>query len=506
MAASSTSSASSRPPLVAVLDLGKSNKKVVLVDDRLGIVASRSAAFPATLTADGILVEQVDAIFAWFLAQLRELGREYPIAALAVSTHGATIACLAADGRPAVPVVAYETDLGEAASRDLDAEFYRQCGPLERLQDETGTCDLPLLINPAKQILFLQRRFPRDWARTTTILTYPSYWGWRFTGQRAAEPTYTFNHSFLHDIRTRRPSSAAVKLGCVPHLDLPMRRPWDRLGTLSAEVQAATGLGPLPVAVGIHDSNAALLPYLLTRGDRDFCLNSTGTWCVAMHRVKHVHYGKGELGQKIIFNVDALGSLVKTSFLMGGMDYQLYHGLIGGGDPGCDAARLAAALARTGDAILPGAFASQFPRCAGGALVDGAVVPLTELKTGARPGFLADPTLAHDLLNVSLALQSEVAIRRTGVKDGTAIFIEGGFRQNAAFLAVLAALFPQNPIACTSLAEATACGTALLGHALVAGCEPQALADRIVIDEIPVARVELPGLAAYRAAWLKAAG
>jgi hypothetical protein len=46
--------------------------------------------------------------------------------------------------------------------------------------------------------------------------------------------------------------------------------------------------------------------------EEDFALNSTGTWCVAMHRVPTIAYAPEELGQKIIFNRDAFGGLVKT--------------------------------------------------------------------------------------------------------------------------------------------------------------------------------------------------
>ena len=78
----------------------------------------------------------------------------------------------------------------------------------------------------------------------------------------------------------------------------------------------------------------------------------------------------------------------------------------------------------------------------------------------------------------------------------------GGFRNNPAFLALLAALLPDNPIACTSLAQATSSGAALLGHAHLAGVAPTALADAIVIEEQPVARQAVANLASYRSAWL----
>lgn len=492
--------------LVAVIDIGKTNKKVVLIDESLQAVATCQQSFPAQAGPDGVLVEQTEAIWDFLTATLGQLFRAHPFQAIAVTTHGATWAGLAADGALAFPVIAYEHGLNEAEQTALDAEFYRRCGPLPRLQDETGSCDLPLLINPAKMVLFAQQRWPAQAARLARLVNYPQYWGYRLTDALAAEPTYTANHSFLFDIRRGVPSSAATALGVAHAVDCTFKRPWDRLGTLTPVLQQRLGLPALPVAVGIHDSNAALLPYLVKHRERDFALNSTGTWCVAMHRVSQVAYAPDELGQKVIFNLDAFGQLFKTSFLMGGQDYGLYHELIGGNDPAFVAERLNAVLARTGDAILPGAFPSQFPRCSGGALADGRTVSLADVKAGRGPAWFSDAAIAHDLLNISLALQTEVALRRTGIGATTAIFIEGGFRNNGTFLAVLAALFPTNPVLLTNLAQATASGAALLGHALLAGTTPAEVAQAVVIEEQAVARPALPALAAYRTAWLTAAG
>lgn len=53
------------------------------------------------------------------------------------------------------------------------------------------------------------------------------------------------------------------------------------LGTLRRELAEQTGLfADTPVMVGIHDSNASLLPYLGT--DDAFTIVSTGTWVIAM--------------------------------------------------------------------------------------------------------------------------------------------------------------------------------------------------------------------------------
>jgi sugar (pentulose or hexulose) kinase len=490
--------------LVAVIDIGKTNKKVAIFDANLQQIAHVQAPFPAARDAQGVLVEQTAPIWAWLKQQLAALYRQHPFAALSITTHGAAWAALAADGSLALPVIAYEHELGETEQQRFDAEFYARCGRLETLQDETGTCDLPLLVNPAKMVLFAQQHYRAGWTGARHLVNYPQYWGHLLTGALASEATYSANHSFLFDIRARRASSAAHALGVADMLDFDFKAPWAQLGTLRPELQTELGLPALPVTVGIHDSNSALLLYLVKHQGRDFVVNSTGTWCVAMHRVDAVSYRPEELGQKVIFNIDALGGLTKTSFLMGGQDYGLYHGVIGGTDPAFAADRVDAALADPSRLVLPGAFPSQFPNARGGLRDGAATLTVADLQAGKAPAWFTDPARGHDLLNISLALQTEVALRRTGINDGTAIFIEGGFRNNPTFLAVLAALFPHNPVCCTSLVQATAAGAALLGQALLDHTSPATLADRISIEEQPVARPSLPHLAAYRAAWLAA--
>ena len=491
--------------LVAVIDIGKTNKKIAIYDQHMRQVAFRSAEFAAAPGEDGVLREPVDAMWAWFKQELAALFRERPFHAIAVSTHGATVTCLDCDGELSVPVIAYDHDLGDDQAA-LDRSFYALCGDEQQLQSETGTCDLPLLINPAKLLLFAKSRYRESFAKTTSILNYPQFWGFRLTGKQAAETTFSFNHTYLYNMTTREPSTAAHALGVDHMLQRRFARPWDRLGVLTPALQFELRLPPLPVVVGIHDSNAALLPYLVKNAGQDFVLNSTGTWCVAMHGVAAPTYTDAELGRKIIFNIDALDGYQKVSFLMGGQEYGAYHELIGGEHGGFDAERVNAALATSGDRILPGAFPSQFPKVSGGATAGDTTYSLQQLRDGERPAWFADQAKAHDLLNVSLALQSKVALEATGIGPNTTIFVEGGFRSNPTYLACLAALFPKQTIACTSLEQATGVGAALLGHAHLAGTTPHAFADQLHIDEEPVATPVLDNLPAYAEAFMAAVG
>ena len=94
-------------------------------------------------------------------------------------------------------------------------------------------------------------------------------------------------------------------LGIVDRLPEQVCRSWDILGTLRPEIADRTGLDPdTIVTMGIHDSNASLLPYLI-KSEEDFVLNSTGTWCVIMRPSRDVQFGDEDIGRVVFYNLDA---------------------------------------------------------------------------------------------------------------------------------------------------------------------------------------------------------
>ena len=159
-------------------------------------------------------------------------------------------------------------------------------GERRELQSITGTPPLSAMINPSKGILFLKERFPEAFARTRVLLNYPQYWGYRLTGKTGAEGTYTGCHTYLWDWKEGRYSSVAHRLGIATLMPFPLRDSWDVLGTIKSGIADARGLSrDIVVTMGIHDSNASLLPHLAKRKNVDFILNSTGTWSTV-----HVEY------------------------------------------------------------------------------------------------------------------------------------------------------------------------------------------------------------------------
>mgnify|MGYP006291907605 CR=1 FL=1 len=494
-----------RKSCIAVLDIGKTNKKIVAYDDNLNVLATRIEQIDE-VDREGFVSDNVPEIRRFFFEQLKDMNREFAIKAISVSAHGATFCCVDETGELSAPQVSYTTDPGP----ELDEKFYAEFGDPEELQKETATASFNLLLNVARGIYFVRDRFPEGFARTKHILNYNSYWAYVLTGKPSAEHTYMGCHSFLWDFHNSQPSSVARKMGVVDLLPAEVKRPWDVVGTISAAVAEETGLSPDTIVThGLHDSNAALVPYMCTV-DHDFVLNSTGTWCVDMHEVDQVEFAEEELGKTVFYNLNAWGKPVKTSIFLGGAEFDAYldileriHGEVE--YPPFDPEMCQQVIKDQRYFIMPGVTpgTGQFPGCKARIIEAHKEFPLEDIQAGkVTPAFLKDQRLTHAILDLSLVIQTTVALERIGVEDGLSIYTEGGFRRNETYNGLLSSFYPNSEYCRTNLEEASAVGAAICAKCALEGKDLSAAADWVTIDRKEVKPFPLSGMGAYRDAFL----
>ncbi|WP_201830107.1 FGGY-family carbohydrate kinase [Microvirga zambiensis] len=296
---------------VAVLDVGKTNVKAVIVDGReRREIAARTR--PNRVLTDGPYPHfDVDGIFAFFLSALKELHAEFGFEAISITAHGASGALLKDDGL-ALPVLDYEFRY----PAEIEAAYDTIRPPFA----ETFSPRLPGGLNLGAQFHYQKNAFPEAFARVRTIVTYPQYWAWRLTGIAATEVTSLGCHTDLWYPREGRFSALVDALGIGDDL-APVRNPSDVLGNVTEGVAAAIGLAhPVPVYCGIHDSNASLLPHL-GQNEPPFAVVSTGTWVVIFAiggDLDHLDPRRDALA-----NVDAFGRAVPSSRFMGGREFEL---------------------------------------------------------------------------------------------------------------------------------------------------------------------------------------
>jgi hypothetical protein len=107
------------------------------------------------------------------------------------------------------------------------------------------------------------------------------------------------------------------------------------------------------------------------------------------------------------------------------------------------------------------------------------------------------------LLRISLVMQTLTALERAGIKKGSEVYTEGGFRKDESYGRLLASALPDNRVFLTDIAEASALGAAMTATMALSG---KSLADLAGDFETEYREVEKSGIGEdligpYRAAW-----
>jgi len=485
-----------KPNAVAVLDVGKTNKKASLYDRQLHILGEDRRQVPPR-EIDGLEVDDTDTLLAWFRDALKRLAGLAEIRAIAITTHGATVALLDGEGRLAHPSVSYSAAKGS----EVQEAFYAEFGSREALHRVTGTPDVGFA-NMAKVLYYLKTRRPDAWATARHALFFTGYLGHELTGAYGMEPTYAGNHCYLWDFTRNAWSDVALKLGADVLFPKTFGQAWDCLGIVKPEWAADCGIpADCKVTFGIHDSNANYLPYL-ARGYDDFLLNSTGTWCVLMRPSPTAELSDDEIRAKVLFNMDVFGRPVRTCIFPAGMEYDTFRAFTDHADrTSVDDVRRVVAEKRL--FVIPGVLpdASAFPGAKPRVVNGSQEHPIEMLKAAPDKPMTPLGQAYYAALNLSLALATRKMLSWCAVKPGTTIFIEGGFAKNTAYCELLATLCPEQRFVLTNVQEGTSFGAALTGWMCAEGLSLESIGSEFDIETTPIARRDYGNLDAYQDAF-----
>ena len=443
---------------IAVIDIGKTHAKLIVVDGESGQelasrkIANRDLAGPPYPHYD------TDALWHFILEGLAELQQEPGYQAISITTHGASAALLDAAGDLAMPVLDYEFTFPDKVVQAYEAirpDFAETYSP--RL---TGG------LNLGAQLHYQRECFPEEFASVATILTYPQYWAHRLSGIAANEATSLGCHTDLWRPFEGDYSSLVARLG-VADLMAPIRSAFDVLGETSAAITHQLGLpAPVPVYCGIHDSNASLLPHLVGFG-LPCTVVSTGTWVVCFAAGGEAV----DLDEKrdTLVNVDAFGKPVPSARYMGGREWEMVTKTL---EPVAPEAEWAAVedVITQGRMLLPSVVSGTgpFPNATGGWRNE----PQTD--EGRRA-----------VASLYQALMTMTCLNLIGSRGP--IVVEGPFAANRVFRAALSTLSGRNVYA-----SASHTGTSL-GASFLTGMK----------SNVPVERVNdtIANLVAYAETW-----
>ena len=255
--------------LTLVFDIGKTNKKALLFDSNLKLVYQEETSFEETIDDDGFPCDDFDKIEQWLQNKIVSLvsDEKYNITKINFTTYGATLVYLDEKFKRLTPVYNYLKPLGA----DVYEQIFEKWGGKNEFLRRTASPALKML-NSGFQILKLRHEKPKVFKNVAHILHLPQYLSFLLTKKITSEATSIGCHTALWDFDNMKYHNWLKDEG----INLP--KPIDNTASFETVINNKN----FEVGIGIHDSSASLVPYLMGSSE-EFVLVSTGTWCINMN-------------------------------------------------------------------------------------------------------------------------------------------------------------------------------------------------------------------------------
>jgi L-fuculokinase len=283
-----------------IFDIGKTNKKALVFDKDFQVIDEQQTVFEEIGDIDGEPTDDVCEIESWMLKILRGY-EKLNISKINFATYGATLAHLDAKGKLLATPFNYLKKIDPSIKQD----FLKENGGSLAFCTATAGPNLDTLLNSGFQLYWLKKTRPEFFKQVHTTLHLQQYFSYLFTGQLASEYTSIGCHTMLWNF-SKKDYHDWVKQGFEGLLP--------KIQPINTTFQGFQTLGKFEVGIGIHDSSAALIPYL-TREKKPFLLLSTGTWSICLNPFNTEPLTAEEFEQDCLFYMRPDGASVKASRL-----------------------------------------------------------------------------------------------------------------------------------------------------------------------------------------------
>jgi len=431
--------------VVAVFDIGKTNKKVFLFNENYQIVWENSVNFPEIADEDGFPCEDIKALENWINDRLKEIKSlsQYVLKAINFSSYGASFVYVDEDGKPLTPLYNYLKSYPEV----LKKEFYTKYKGEEKFAVKTAS---PVLgsLNSGMQIYRLKEENPTLFDKVKYCLHLPQYLSSLFTGQYFADITSIGCHTNLWNFKKMKYHKWLKKES------IKAKIPSIQYGENTIKIE-----DNIVVGVGLHDSSSAIIPYTINFSE-PFVLLSTGTWSISLNPFNDTLLTYEELQKDCLCYLQYKEKPVKAARLFAGNEHEI------------QTKRLASHYKLPVDTYKKIVYNKDIiSKLRYDNLKWNSPSP-DKSKTLQKFAFelrnlddfesyeAAYHQLMLDIVEQQI-LSTELVIHNSPVKK---IFVDGGFSKNPIFMNLLAQAFPEMEVYAASMAQASALGAALAIH------------------------------------------
>lgn len=260
-------------PLLVGIDVGTTNTKAVVFDPSGRVVAHGSAPTPTHFPETSRAQHNPEELWRSSITTLRQVVDQLDnvdrIAAVAVASFGEGAVPLDSDGEPTHPMIAWFDQRAQRQVEWLDRVVGR-----ERIFNVTGLSLQPIF--GLCKLLWLKENEPKAFDRTVSWLNAADYIAFRLSGVAATDYSLASRTLALDLHRLQWDEELLQEVNVSPDLFAPLRPSGSRLGPITSEAAAATGLPrSVQVAVGGHDHVCGALAAGVT--EPGTMLNSLGT-------------------------------------------------------------------------------------------------------------------------------------------------------------------------------------------------------------------------------------
>jgi sugar (pentulose or hexulose) kinase len=429
-----------REPVIAIFDIGKTNKKLFLFNESYELVFEKSARFIETADDDGFPCENLEVLRLSVFDSLKEIFslEKFKVQAINFSAYGASLVYVNEHGDPLTPLYNYLKPFPQG----LSEKFYNNYGGEEEFSLQTAS---PVLgsLNSGLQLYRLKHEKPDILKNLRFALHFPQYLSFLLSGKFYSDMTSIGSHTALWNYNLNSYHDWIYKEKLIRYL-----APVENSNTTFPS-------GPeyeCKVGVGLHDSSAALIPYLINFST-PFILISTGTWSISMNPFNEAPLTADELKNDCLCYMQYQGKPVKASRLHTGLEHEK------------QSKRIAEFFSQDVGKYRDIAFNSELinslrPNIRGtDKISDGFSFHKKNLSD-----FTSDIEAYHHLILDIVRLQyisTRLVMDNSEMKR---IFVDGGFSNNSIFMNLLANAFPDQEVYAASMAQATALGAALVIH------------------------------------------
>ena len=214
-------------------------------------------------------------IYALYLEIIKGLTiaakREIPITSIGIDTWGVDFVCIGDDQAILRNPRAYR----DPHTFGMMEDYFEKCIDKKRVYDITGIQFMNF--NSLFQLYAMRRHGDAALKNATSVLFVPDCLSYMLTGKKVCEYTIASTSQILDPKTKQLDDTLLGSVGLTKAHFGKMVNPATVIGTLTEEVQAMTGLGPVPViAVAGHDTASAVAA--VPAKNEQFAYLSSGTW------------------------------------------------------------------------------------------------------------------------------------------------------------------------------------------------------------------------------------